>query len=73
MVRLPLQTLAVCVLTATASVTTALAGQPPKQDPNEFVEIGGYVTQLWLFWAAPIAGAVLGGLVYRALRSDEAS
>lgn len=27
--------------------------------------------QLWLFWAAPIVGAVLGALIYRALRSDD--
>ena len=25
------------------------------------------VAQLWLFWVAPIVGAVLGALVYRAL------
>jgi aquaporin Z len=29
------------------------------------------VSQLWLFWLAPIAGAVLGALVYR-LIADEA-
>jgi aquaporin Z len=29
------------------------------------------VSQLWLFWLAPIAGAVLGTLVYRLIGSEE--
>jgi aquaporin Z len=29
------------------------------------------VAQLWLFWVAPIVGAVLGALVYRFLGADE--
>lgn len=29
------------------------------------------MSQLWLFWAAPIAGAVLGAVLYRALLSDD--
>jgi aquaporin Z len=29
------------------------------------------VTQLWLFWVAPIAGGGLGALVYRMLRKPE--
>ena len=27
------------------------------------------ITQLWVFWAAPIAGAILGALIYRTLLS----
>jgi len=28
---------------------------------------GGWATeQLWLFWVAPIAGAILAGIVYKA-------
>ena len=30
------------------------------------------VAQLWLFWIAPIAGAVLGAMVYRFIGSEEA-
>jgi len=26
-----------------------------------------YIQQLWLFWVAPLAGGVLGGLVYRVM------
>lgn len=29
------------------------------------------LAQLWLFWVAPIIGAVLGALIYRALGSDD--
>jgi aquaporin Z len=29
------------------------------------------VAQLWLFWLAPIAGALLGGLIYRSLGREE--
>ncbi|MEH6477375.1 MAG: aquaporin, partial [Sneathiella sp.] len=29
------------------------------------------LSQLWLFWLAPIAGAILAGLVYRWLGSEE--
>jgi aquaporin Z len=28
---------------------------------------GQYLSQLWLFWVAPIAGAIAGGLIYRFL------
>ena len=29
------------------------------------------VSQLWMFWVAPIIGAVLGGLIYKFIGSDE--
>src|SRR5262249_42606805 len=32
---------------------------------------GAYIGQLWLFWLAPLAGAVLAGLVARWLYRDE--
>ena len=31
---------------------------------------GGYIAQVWLFWLAPIAGAVVAGLIARALYED---
>lgn len=33
---------------------------------------GEYIAQLWLFWLAPIAGAVIGGLLHRWLDGDDA-
>ena len=32
---------------------------------------GQYVAQLWLFWAAPIIGAVIGGFVSRWLQNED--
>jgi aquaporin Z len=29
------------------------------------------LSQLWLFWVAPILGAVIGAVIYRAVKSDE--
>ena len=34
---------------------------------------GKALTQLWLFWVAPIVGAVIGAVVYRAVRGDESA
>ncbi len=34
---------------------------------------GPYLTQLWLFWVAPIIGALLGALAYRVLAADKTS
>jgi len=31
---------------------------------------GGAIAQLWLFWVAPIAGAMLAGFVARVLFAD---
>ncbi len=32
---------------------------------------GGYVGQLWLFWLAPIVGAVIGAAIYKFIGSEE--
>ena len=38
----------------------------PARSTGVALYVGGWATaQLWLFWVAPIAGAALGGLVYR--------
>ncbi|OPY81524.1 MAG: Aquaporin Z [Syntrophorhabdus sp. PtaU1.Bin153] len=40
----------------------------PARSTGVALFAGGWaLTQLWLFWVAPIVGAVLGGLVYRFL------
>mgnify|MGYP001819400939 CR=1 FL=1 len=43
----------------------------PARSTGVAVFVGDWaIGQLWLFWAAPIVGAVLGALVYRFIGSD---
>lgn len=38
----------------------------PARSLSQAVFVGGpAIEQLWLFWMAPIAGAILGGLIYK--------
>lgn len=40
----------------------------PARSLSQAVFVGGQaLSQLWLFWVAPIAGAVVGGLIYKTL------
>ena len=44
----------------------------PARSTGVAIFTGGWaIEQLWLFWAAPIVGAIIGGLVYRALAKPE--
>lgn len=44
----------------------------PARSTGVALFAGGWaLTQLWLFWVAPIVGAVLGGLIYRWLGGKE--
>lgn len=44
----------------------------PARSTGPAVLVGGWaVSQLWLFWVAPIAGAAVAGFVYRWLGKDE--
>lgn len=44
----------------------------PARSTGVALYVGDWaVGQLWLFWVAPIAGAVLGALAYRFIASDE--
>ena len=43
----------------------------PARSTGVALYVGGWaITQLWLFWVAPIAGAVMGGLIYRFLGKE---
>lgn len=43
----------------------------PARSTGPALFVGGWaVAQLWLFWVAPIAGGVVGGLIYRMLLSS---
>jgi aquaporin Z len=40
----------------------------PARSTSQAIFVGGWaLSQLWLFWVAPILGGVLGGLVYKSL------
>jgi aquaporin Z len=44
----------------------------PARSTSQALFAGGeYVSQLWLFWLAPIIGAILAGLVYKYLASNK--
>ena len=46
----------------------------PARSTGPALIVGGWAMgQLWLFWLAPIGGAALAGLVYRALLKSEAA
>ena len=43
----------------------------PARSTGPAIFVGGWaLAQLWLFWVAPIIGAVLGGLLYRGLAAE---
>ena len=44
----------------------------PARSTSQAVFAGGeYLSQLWLFWVAPIAGAIIGGLLYKFLLEED--
>ena len=46
----------------------------PARSTGVAIYVGGWaVAQLWLFWIAPIVGAVLGAAVYRFIAGEERS
>jgi len=45
----------------------------PARSTSQALFVGGWaLDQLWLFWVAPIAGAILAGLVYRLISPEKA-
>jgi aquaporin Z len=45
----------------------------PARSTGPAVVLGGIaLTQLWMFWVAPLVGGVLGGLLHRWLSTEEA-
>lgn len=46
----------------------------PSRSTSQAIFVGGEpLTQLWLFWVAPIAGAIVGGLIYKLLLQKDES
>lgn len=46
---------------------------PARSTSQAIFAQGEYLPQLWLFWVAPIAGAIVGGLIYKFLLQKEQS
>lgn len=44
---------------------------PARSTSQAFFAGWQYISQLWLFWLAPIAGAVIGGAIHKALFADD--
>jgi aquaporin Z len=46
----------------------------PARSTSQAIFVGGWaLSQLWLFWIAPILGAILAGLAYRGLFGEDRS
>ena len=46
----------------------------PARSTSQAIFVGDWATsQLWLFWVAPIVGAILAGIVYKFLSPKEKS
>lgn len=46
----------------------------PARSTSQAIFVGGEpLTQLWLFWVAPITGAIVGGLIYKLLLQKDES
>jgi aquaporin Z len=44
----------------------------PARSTSQAIFVGGWaLSQLWLYWIAPIAGSVLAGWAYRSLFSEK--
>jgi aquaporin Z len=44
----------------------------PARSTSQAIFAGGWaIDQLWLFWAAPIVGAILAGIVYKIISPEE--
>jgi len=44
----------------------------PARSTSQALFVGGWaLEQLWLFWVAPLAGAVIGGLIHRFTLADD--
>ncbi|MCY1177440.1 Aquaporin Z 2 [compost metagenome] len=44
----------------------------PARSTGPALIVGGWaIQQLWMFWVAPLLGAVVGGVLYRGLGKEE--
>jgi aquaporin Z len=54
------------------SIPVTATSVNPARSTGTAVIVGGWaIAQLWMFWIAPIVGALVGGAVYRAVLEEE--
>ena len=54
------------------SIPVTATSVNPARSTGPALFVGGWaLSQLWLFWVAPIAGAVVAGVIYRSLFAEE--
>lgn len=55
-----------------ASITVTNTSVNPARSTSQAIFVGGWaIQQLWLFWIAPLAGAILAGVVFKFLGSEK--
>jgi aquaporin Z len=56
----------------TFSIPVTNTSVNPARSTGVAIYVGGWaISQLWLFWVAPLIGGVLGGLVYSLLYGND--
>jgi hypothetical protein len=59
------------ILEALGSIPLTNTSVNPARSTGPALLVGGWaLAQLWLFWVAPLAGAVIGGFAYKWLGGD---
>ncbi|KQR16857.1 aquaporin [Cellulomonas sp. Leaf334] len=64
--------LALAVLILVAMPVTNASLNPARSSAAAIFSEGWALSQLWLFWVAPLVGAALAGLIYRAFAAEPA-
>ena len=64
--------LALTVIHLIAIPVSNTSVNPARSTSQALFAGGDAITQLWLFWAAPIVGGIIGGLLYKALLAGDA-
>ena len=59
--------LALCLIHLVSIPVTNTSVNPARSTSQAIFQGGWALEQLWLFWVAPIAGAIIGALIYRVM------
>ena len=74
-----MQSVLICEVVMTAIFLIVILGSTAKRAAGAFdarstgpaLLVPGAMGDLWLFWVAPIVGAIVGAVIYNLLLSDE--